>query len=261
MAIPSGYTLETFGQWLTTEVFFEDVAGLGLAPIGGTSVPATYKDLTLDGNTTFVPTLNSTYTLNILPSPFIFDKNELITLDNGIELQVSTGGYTIVGGEADLENAVNYGDTTIEVKVIGIPEGTDIHDGLKVGFQTSTGSSVALQNNPVIENIMKKSLARMGLDEISDIVPTNIYTFRRIAVVEALETVMQTNISDYAVLSTETGEPVQGGTVYKQVTNLFSQESTDLSNYLLNLTSETPESRFNILTEGLSSNGSLGVVW
>lgn len=261
MAIPTGYTLETFGLWLTNEVFFEDAGGLGLAPLGGTSVPSTFKDLTLEGNETFVPTLNSYYTLNILPSPFEFDRNETITLDNGIVLTVDPGGYHESGGDADLYNAVNYGDVTIYVQVTEIPVGTDIHDGLKSGFQTSVGYSVALQDNPVIESIMNKTLARMELQDISEVVPSNLYTFRRIAVVETLQTVMQSKASDYSVLVTESGAVVQGGTVFLQIKNLFASEDADLGNYIQNLDDSEQTTNFNILTEGLSSNGNMGVVW
>lgn len=260
MAIPTGYTLETFGQWLTGEMFFSDTKGLGLSKLGGDTA-ATYKDLVLSGNTTFVPTLNSTYTLNIEPSPFIFDRNEVIYLDNGIQLTVDPGGYHFSGGDATLTESVDYGDTTMVVKVTGIPVGTDIHDGLKVSLQT--GSSTASIDNPTIESIMNKALARMNLDGIEDINATNMYVFRRIAIVEALETIMQNNVSFYPLID-DKGNTLYGGTLSDQLTKLFGYESTDLANYLHNLALESapsPETKMNILTEGLSSTSSVGVVW
>lgn len=263
MSIPTGYTLETFRDWLTGEVFFEDPKGLGLSAIRGSS-PATYKDLILSGNTTFTPTLNSTYTLHIEPSPFIFDRNEVITLENGIQLTVNPStaysGYynpppvAIVG--------VNYGDTTMVVKVTGIPAGTDIHDGLKLRVQESSGE--AGLSNPTIEGIMNKALARIGLEHISQVTSENMYLFRKVAVIEAVETVMQSKASIYSY------EPLSDGAntfyaaqVPSQLRALLGSENADLINYVSshNIDLEGEDVAPNIPDDVLSATASIGVVW
>lgn len=258
MAIPTGYTLETFSQWLTEEMFFSDTEELGLADLAGGTTDA-YKDLTVMGNTTFTPTVNSTYNLNILPSPFAFEQNEEIVFENGIVVQV----YSAVDRDwspDDLteDSIVTYGDTVLPVKVIAVPSGTDIHDGLRVRVKTADATDRI--PNPIINTIMGFALAQMGLNDISQINQSNMYTFRQFAIVEALKVIMQNKVSNYPILNAEDGSNYYGGTLSNQIRNLFEMEDIHLNNYVANL-DITRDSRLNILEEGLSANTSVGVVW
>lgn len=262
MAIPTGYTLDTFSEWLTTEIFFEDTVELGIGDLRE-EAPDSYKELIFTGNGTFVPDIaeppsGTTYNFNILPSPFVFEQNEELTLENGMVLRVrSTTDRDLDNSYAE-DSIVTYGDTVLPCWVIANPNGASVQDGMRLRKVSVSGSTRIV--NPVIETIMGFTLAQMGLNDISAINTSNMYTFRRIAVVEALKVIMQNKVSNYPILNAEDGSNYYGGTIGKQIRDFFEMEDVYLRDYLNNLDT-TQDSRMNILEEGLSSNSGIGVVW
>lgn len=262
MAIPTGYTLESFSAWLTDEIFFEDTQELGLADIRE-EAPTTYKELIFTGNGTFVPDVatppsGTSYTLNVLPSPFVFEQNEEMTLENGMVLRIrSTTDRDLDNAYAE-DSVVTYGDTVIPCWIIANPNNAPIQDGIRLR-RVATTSTTRIPN-PIIETIMGLALAQMGLNDIASINFSNMFTFRQIAIVEALKTIMQNKVSNYPILNADDGSNYYGGTLSNQIRNLFEMEDVYLNNHLNNL-STTQTSRLNILEEGISSGSGVGVVW
>lgn len=265
MAVPTGYTYETFSEWITSQVFFEDTEGLGLKPLSGGSAEQ-FKDLTLKGTGSYVvggttfgpgfaPSVSDFLDLNMNPSPFVLEDDEVIEFENGIVVRMNP---TVSVPEYQDQNAVTYGDEVMRVVVLEVPEGATITYGLKYRRKTSNASDYI--PNEIFLNILGQVLGRMGYTDISSINSSNIYVFRQLAIIETIKVITQNLVSLYPLLDLQDGGTLYGGTITAQLSNLLNIEEGRLSNYLNNQ-EDLEDGVYNILEEGLSSNTTVGVIW
>lgn len=262
MAIPTGYTYETFTQWITEEIFFEDTVGLGLGDLRSASSTASYKELYFLGTgyerstpgtllgPPFVPNVWTAdnpvweYRLYTRPIPFEFEVGDTITLENGMVMVVDVASI--------------YNDEHLDVHFTTVPDGADIHEGLR--YSKFTGEAVDRIPNPVFNAILGQVLGKMGLTDISEINLSNMYEFRQRAILETLKIIMENNTSFYPVTNAADGSVYYGGTLANQLLTLYRVEEAGLQTYLdyLSRAGGTP---LNILEEGLSSESGVKVVW